>query len=332
MGMAVGSMGNDTRGTNYDHDEGDAGGDQWKRLDDSHNGNLIRQEIMRKYTIFVLFIFISAVSAGEMLINWEIPVTDPELRESALGEYFCLPGAVNTGVPGDPALPIFPVSVLLPFGVQADSITIVSFSETVLPGSCDLKPVQHGVPISSPELYSPTPRNALSYSEPAENTLVAIVSQGQLMGYSILSMRISPMTWNPSTGRAVLTGSISMIIHYHHEYSGCIPRSRGREGIRVLEDIISSQVLNPQELSLNSMPVTDADDLPWGEYLIVTRDSLVSVFEPLAQFKTMKGIPAAIVTMEYIESNYSGVDAAQKLRFFLRDIYAQTPPTYVSRI
>ena len=284
---------------------------------------------MKKEIVLVLLMFVSLASAGEMLINWEIPTTGLEVRESTLGEYFSLPGAVNTGVPGDPALPIFPVSVLLPFGVQADSITIVSGSETVLPGSYDLKPVQHGVPISSPELYSPTPRNTLSYSEPAENPLVTMVSQGQLMGYSILSMTISPMAWNPSTGRAVLTGSITMRIHYHSEDSGCVPRGRGREGLRVLEDIISSQVLNPQDLSLNSMPVTDADDLPWGEYLIITRDSLVSVFEPLAQFKTMKGIPAAIVTMEYIESNYSGVDAAQKLRFFLRDIYSLNPPTYV---
>ncbi len=284
---------------------------------------------MKKEVIFILLILISTVSADEMLINWEIPTSDPEVRESALGEYFCLPGAVNTGVPGDPALPVFPVSALLPFGAEVDSVTIVSSNETVLPGLYDLKPIQHGVPISRPELYSPTPRNAVSYSEPSSNPLVIPVSQGQLMGYNILNMRISPLTWNPSTGRAVLTGSISMMIHYHQEGYGCVPRGRGAEGLRVLEDVISSQVLNPQELIHNSMPVVDANDLPWGEYLIITRDSLVSVFEPLAQFKTMKGIPAAIVTMEYIESNYSGVDAAQKLRFFLRDIYSQTPPTYV---
>ncbi|MCK4807077.1 MAG: hypothetical protein KAT09_05500, partial [Candidatus Aegiribacteria sp.] len=284
---------------------------------------------MRKETIFILCVFISAVSAGEMFINWEIPLTDPEVRESTLGEYFSLPGAVNTGAPGDPALPVFPVSVLLPFGARVESVTVVYSNETVLPGSYDLKPVQHGVPISSPELFSPTLRNAVSYSEPMDIPLVIPVSQGQLMGYSILNMRISPLTWNPSTGRAVLTGSISMIIHYHYEDFGCIPRGRGIEGLRVLEDIISNQVLNPEDLSMNNMPVVPADDLPWGEYLIITRDSLFSVFEPLAQFKTMKGIPAAIVTMEYIESNYSGVDAAQKLRFFLRDIYSQTPPTYV---
>ncbi len=284
---------------------------------------------MKKETIFFLFILISTVSAGEMLINWEIPLTDLEVRESTLGQYFYLPGAVNTGVPGDPALPVFPASVLLPFGAMVDSVTVVSSSETVLHGPYDLKPVQHGVPLSRPELFSPTPRNVVSYNEQAENPLVVQVSQGQLMGYSILNMRISPLTWNPSTGKAVLTGSISMMIHYHYEDIGCIPRGRGTEGLRVLEDVISSQVINPEELSMNSMPVVPVNDLPWGEYLIITRDSLVSVFEPLAQFKTMKGIPAAIVTMEYIESNYSGVDAAPKLRFFLRDIYSQTPPTYL---
>jgi len=284
---------------------------------------------MKKEILLLLLLLVFTVSAGEMLINWEIPITDPEVRESTLGEYFCLPGAVNTGVPGDPALPVFPVSVLLPFGAKVDSVTILSSDKTVLHGSYDLKPVQHGVPISRPELYSPTPRNTASYSEPSNIPLVIQVSQGQLMGCNILNMRISPLAWNPTTGRAVLTGSISMMIHYHYEGNVSIPTGRGGEGLRVLEDVITSQVLNPEEFNINSIPEVHADDLPWGEYLIITRDSLVSVFEPLAQFKTMKGIPAAIVTMEYIESNYSGVDAAQKLRFFLRDIYDQTPPTYI---
>jgi hypothetical protein len=284
---------------------------------------------MKILIVFAFFVIVSGVPAGEMLINWESPVTVPVVRENPFGEYLYLPGAVNTGVPGDPALPVFPVSVLLPTTAKVDSVTIMTSDETELPGYYDLKAVQHGVPISRPELFTPTPRNALSYSETASNPLVIPVSQGYLMGCNILNMRISPIVWDPSSGRAVLTSSISMIIHYHYEDIGCIPEGRGVEGLRVLEDIVSHQVLNPEDLSMSRMSAVPADDLPWGEYLIVTRDSLVSVFEPLAQFKTMKGIPAVIVTMEYIESNYTGVDAAQKLRFFLRDIYSQSPPTYV---
>lgn len=284
---------------------------------------------MRKITVFTMFVIVFTVSAGEMLINWESTVADITVMESTLGEYFYLEGAVNTGVPGSPTLPVFPVSVLLPTAAKVDSVSIVSFDEIALHGYYDLKPVQHGVPISSPELFSVTPRNAQSYSETASNPLIIPVSQGNLMGYNILNMRISPIVWYPSSGRAVLTSSISMIIHYHYEDMMCTPEGRGAERLRISEDIISSQVLNPEELSMSRISAVPADDLPWGEYLIVTRDSLVSVFEPLAQFKTMKGIPAAVVTMEYIESNYTGVDAAQKLRFFLRDIYTQSPPTYV---
>ena len=284
---------------------------------------------MKKLIVLILFTVASLVSADEISVNWESPGTSPEVRESPFGEYFYLPGAVNTGIPGDPALPVFPVSVLMPDGAKVDSVTVVSSDEVKVLGSFDLQPVQHGVPISRPELFSPVPRNAASYSKPAENPLVEPVSQGYLMGCNILSMRISPLTWDPSTGEAVLTTSISMTVHFHLENSGCIPSGRGAEGLRVLKDIVSNQVLNPENLNTCRISMVSARDLPWGEYLIVTRDSLVPIFEPLAQFKTMKGIPAAIVTMEYIESNYSGVDAAQKLRFFLRDIYSQTPPTYV---
>ncbi|MCK5064326.1 MAG: hypothetical protein KAQ97_03530, partial [Candidatus Fermentibacteraceae bacterium] len=210
-----------------------------------------------------------------------------------------------------------------------DSITIIDFDEISLPGSYDIKPAQAGVPLSKPELFSPTGRNPESFSEIPDYQRVILGSQGGLMGNNILNIRIFPVFWNPVSKRATFTRSITMKIHYHIGDIQPTPIGRGITGLTVIEDLLERTVLNADQIFISDVSTVNAKDLPWGEYLIVTRDSLVSVFEALAQYKTMKGIPASIVTMEYIELAYTGVDAAQKLRFFLRDIYSDSPPTYI---
>ncbi|MCD4847547.1 MAG: hypothetical protein K8R76_05080 [Candidatus Aegiribacteria sp.] len=283
-----------------------------------------------KYTFFLFtVILISTVSAGEMNITWESPVSRPVVKESPFGEYFYIPGATNCGIPGDPSLPVFPVSILLPADAIVDSVTVIHFDEITLPSSYDIKPVQAGVPLSKPELFSPTSRNPEAYRETPDYQRVIPGEQGGLMGNNILNMRIFPVFWDPVSSRATFTRSITMRIYYHSGNIHVSPIRRGITGLKVMENLLERTVLNADQIALSNVLLVPAKDLPWGEYLIVTRDSLVSVFESLAQYKTMNGIPASIVTMEYIEFTYTGVDAAQKLRFFLRDIYDDSPPTYV---
>jgi hypothetical protein len=58
------------------------------------------------------------------------------------------------------------------------------------------------------------------------------------------------------------------------------------------------------------------------EYVIVTREALAPEFQRLADWKTLEGVPAEIRTVEWIDANYpAGVDAAERVRLFLRDAY-----------
>jgi hypothetical protein len=67
-------------------------------------------------------------------------------------------------------------------------------------------------------------------------------------------------------------------------------------------------------------PAAALDDTP---YIIVTDASLVAAFTPLAQAHTATGLPAAIHTLQEIQSAYPvAADDAERIRFFLRDAYA----------
>jgi hypothetical protein len=57
-------------------------------------------------------------------------------------------------------------------------------------------------------------------------------------------------------------------------------------------------------------------------YLIITSAALQSAFQPLADWKTQRGVPATIRTIEWIESRTRhGVDRAETIRNFLIEAY-----------
>ncbi len=59
-------------------------------------------------------------------------------------------------------------------------------------------------------------------------------------------------------------------------------------------------------------------------YVIVTTDALVEAFQPLADWKTASGVPAAIRTLRFIREQYpAAADDPERIRRFLQDAYAR---------
>ena len=279
--------------------------------------------------ILSIILLTPSLHANELTFTWTSETDTPEYRMSIYGGYFRISGAPNTGRVGDPSLPAAPVYAVLPHGAVVDSIVIIESESKQLTGTFDLKPIQHGVPISRPEDFQPVQPNPEAFQTTLNLPKASVTGQGTLLGYNIVNLIMRPIEWNPQTGTAIFTNSMTITVYYHLEATGTVPVGRGEVGSIFAEETVESFVINPRDAALYSPPVCRNFDLDWGEYLIVTPDSLVEVFEQLAQFKTMKGIQTNIVTTEYISTNYTGVDEAQKLRFFLGDIYGGTPPTFI---
>lgn len=60
------------------------------------------------------------------------------------------------------------------------------------------------------------------------------------------------------------------------------------------------------------------------EYLIITSNALSSAFQPLAEWKSMKGIRSKVLTTESISSNYSGLTLDLQIKNALKDYYSGT--------
>jgi hypothetical protein len=250
---------------------------------------------------------------------------DPAFLRTEMGRVPDVPGMVRSGEPGAPSLPVMPVQVLLPPGTRAVSVRVLEAGRAVFSQFRDPKPAQHGVPISRPEDFVPVGLSPGAVERAARLPVVSLAGQGTLMGYPVADVLVRPYRWDPD--REALVVAAPSAIELELEPGGPVPPPRGTAGTRAVRRVLAASVVNPAQLS--AYPARPATDLPWGEYLVVTTAGLEDAFEPLAEYKTVKGIPAEMVTMDYITDVYSGVDEAQSLRFFLRDIYDDSPPTYV---
>ena len=65
------------------------------------------------------------------------------------------------------------------------------------------------------------------------------------------------------------------------------------------------------------------------ELIVVTPDAFVSTMQEFADFKTKEGIPARVVSTEWIFANYAGIDLAARIRDYVRDVYLYQGLRYV---
>ncbi|MEW5925478.1 MAG: C25 family cysteine peptidase, partial [Candidatus Zixiibacteriota bacterium] len=96
------------------------------------------------------------------------------------------------------------------------------------------------------------------------------------------------------------------------------------ESIKDRSDIIENlSVYGPLSPANSVNRGSSMSGVPLGfDYVIITDQSLVAVFNELAGYKTSCGYSSAVVTVDSIIQNYSGLDNAAKIRNYLKDFYA----------
>lgn len=136
-------------------------------------------------------------------------------------------------------------------------------------------------------------------------------TRGQLGGQMITNVRISPLEYDQSTGALRL-------------YERATLRVYGDSLCRVSELSDAAQVMNLVAAQHPSdLPGQTAPNQPnaSAQYLVVTNGILASAFEPLLQWKRMKGLSADVALIEDIVATESGIDDAEKLRNYLMGAY-----------
>ena len=316
------------------------------------------KKILSIYVFLIVHLSLFAQFSGN------IQTQSSELSFSKQNGYdlISLAGGVTTSQIGAPQLPIKMISYVIPYDKKVASITINNSTYQVLTDTFLIFPFQpprFTNDTTTPVFVQP---DSLIYgsNNPYPDSLVKIVFQGNNMGYNIVTLYFYPIQYLPFAKQVKLFTSIQFTLNYvNNDNMPALPQKQSENMNNITLNFIKSMISNPsdlqtisggplqiigsntqQKLNLKTMPVLECD-IP--EYIIITNNNdingqalplyngqnMTQIFQQLADWKTQKGVPTIVVTTDEIALNYHGCDLAEKIRNYLKDVYAKWGSKYV---
>jgi hypothetical protein len=287
---------------------------------------------MRIHVIFLavlaLLVGVSPTQSAELRQEVEFSVQDLVFAASQGFDLVYLKGCEISGEPGKPQLPVKLIQIVLPSGSEVEEVTTASVRSELLSGEFSVFPAQppRVLSLSGPPgpLVRPQPQ-VYRQSREYPGELVVYTGTGFLAGCQLANILIYPLQYLPAQKRIRFYSNLGVVIRYSPGSREPVPVSRRTPSARQTYDsIIRKTAFNPQHIGVGLQPQRIAESkLLSGdcEYLIVTDTTLIAAFEPLADWKTQKGVPTTIVTKQWILDHYDGWDAAEKIRDFIKEAY-----------
>lgn len=233
-------------------------------------------------------------------------------------------GAWNTG---EPDLPAYGVSLLLPQGTTVADITVQPGNKISLGSGYNVEPMLKPVKLSELTKVAPTPildESIYSSEEAFPSTLFSTVGTYSFRGYNILTLLLYPVQYLPSSGE--LSYYKDMTISIKTVQTGYIsPLFRG---LQKDEMELARKVDNPEILSSYTMtPITplSADSY---ELLILTTDALKTGFTPLQDAHNAQGLTTEIKTLSDISPITKRI-TSEDIRNFIKNEYIVSGIDYV---
>lgn len=276
-----------------------------------------------KINLLSLFIVLFSASsfAGELNKVITFEPSDISLQKIQGYDMVRINGCDVTHIAGTPMLPQKIVSVVLPVGAVVTSFKAISLQQEFVSGEYNIFPAQSPITISSPVTPKWIPPDPAVYntnvSYPSDLILHSHI--GNMGGYRIASFLVYPFQYNPVKKSLLLHSKIEIQITYKGGILPVVSKTTYQKNL--FYNILKNKVINPEHLNSFS-PSSKSLLSDTIEYVIITVDSFVSSFQPLADWKTKKGVPTTIVTLDSIYSNFSGRDNPEKIRNFIK--YANT--------
>lgn len=274
----------------------------------------------------------SAASATEVVTALALDPAQLELGRHEGYDLVSIDGAVHTTEPGKPMLPVFNIQLLVPPGSVCSDITASPSGTVVIPGHYDILPAPRPVRFSSaPETDASQPEAQFDNSNsPYPSDIARLAGVGSIGGYTVATVQVSPLQYVPATGELVLHTNIEVSVATETSEDGA--RHAASAPPTAVTDVVVGLVENSEDAVFYSPAARGAGDRTEGcDYLIVTPSDLADEFAPLADWKTLKGVRAEIVTLEEIDADplYSGVDQAERIRECIRDHHQTRGTTWV---
>jgi hypothetical protein len=289
-----------------------------------------------KRLVMLLVVIALPLLAGSMTRTVSYGLNDVMLSKAGGYDVVDLPGALPLVKPGDPRLPDVIQTVAIPAGADPTSVDLIAEEWVDLPGNYRVGPSQADVrlPLAG-ETFKPVlaQPNAEVYAstEPYPSVKVRLLSNGTMSGYRLANVELFPVRYTPATGKLQLARRLVYRLNYtENRFDAAVANQRQRD---LFGSAMRTLVVNPEDVNRFAPVIrrSTATTLPAGtyDYVTITESPMDTVFQRLAAWKTLKGVPDTVVRVSWINANYTGYDTCEKIRNFIKDAHANWGTNYV---
>ncbi len=295
-------------------------------------------------SVLMMILVIMSATPGTAAEGMKVTVTfDPaELSWEILNGYDLprLSDCDLTREVGAPQLPARSVQVVIPAGLAVDGIEVIDTSSSLLPQRRRIYPAQPPQILSlgggkSQAISFVQPHPAMYMGEgPYPGRVAEYTGCGRMGQVQLASLVFYPLQYLPAEEKILFHDRVDVVLHLSQRVQAPLsPRFSeiGRQDSRIRA--IGRLAHNGEDIDrlyphlLAGRGAVLGQDL--AEYVIVTDLAFESAFQTLADWKTKKGVPARVVTVQWIEAQYQGADRQEKIRRFILDAYGNWGAVWV---
>ena len=292
--------------------------------------------------ILSIFIYTSLLFAQTYTIEHDFD----QVHIEALGEYQVIDYRAEFNVAalkeaqGQPQLPVYIYPIHLPLSSTVESFDIVDIRQRPVQGVYRIK-AQEPLWFQDLDAQSLPAENVDQGTGMYPTEVVEFTGVKYFNGHPIAHFAIHPLRYHRESGELVFIESITLSLNTRtDDYQPARPIHPFTDENNSLLSHIQSQ----QKRSIEALPMSlndwqaDDSEIPYhyysaglvDRYLIITTAGLQDAFKPLADWKTRKGVPTVIRTMDWVRSQFPhGVDDAERLRNYIRWSYQQRGTKFV---
>lgn len=142
----------------------------------------------------------------------------------------------------------------------------------------------------------------------------------------ILSFLVCPFVYDAKTKSLYFIDSMDLSVSLNK--AATVAKSYGTQA----NSMIGSLAINVDDIVNDEMieeGLGDVDESNAVDYIIVTSDSLKTAFQPLVDWKRMKGVRTEIITTEFIDTVFAGESMQVKIKSCLYENYKNRGLKYV---
>lgn len=280
-------------------------------------------------TLLALFMLFSVLSLGQSIKHVSLSFNKNEfkLQQDEQGHIVISSTVYSYHLKSDtllPALPYIGFNVLVKNNESYVGFTS-SCSKTIIQNNVMVTPNPIAIPTNLPPLVSGKNGSFIYNQQIYPEVYVEYAGSDESNGYKILTFLVCPFEYDATTKKLSLRSTINLDIHLNILSQSTQSKCSSTKNDN-MNKVIQQIIVNPEDFNEQSNSITRTDSnlnlakQTGYEYVIVTSNLLKDCFQELAAWKNRKGIRSKVVTVEEIDSTFSGATKQEKIKRALANI------------